>query len=95
MKKKYELTSEFIEVSGKKLYRIKALVSFGVVNKGDLGGYVESEDNLSQLSDAWVFDDAMVFDEAQVFDDAWVFGKARIFNEAQVFGKVRLFVDIR
>lgn len=42
--KKYELTGEFIEHwSGKKLYRIRSLVSFGVVVAGQLGGFVESE----------------------------------------------------
>ena len=44
--KKYELTDEFIELcSGKKLYRIRALVTFGVVVAGQLGGFVESEKN--------------------------------------------------
>jgi hypothetical protein len=28
------------------LYRIEALKDFGDVKKGDLGGYVQSEDNL-------------------------------------------------
>lgn len=39
--KKYELTAEFIEQWGKKLFRIKALISFGSVEAGELGGYVE------------------------------------------------------
>lgn len=45
--KKYELTAEFIEKWGKKLFRIKALISFGSVEAGELGGYVEKEDNLA------------------------------------------------
>ena len=36
--KKYELTDEFITLSGKKLYRIKALIAFGDVDAGDIGG---------------------------------------------------------
>ena len=40
--KKFELTSEFItNVFGVKLFRIRALVEFGNVCKGELGGYVE------------------------------------------------------
>lgn len=50
--KKYELTAEFIEKWGKKLFRIKALISFGSVEAGKLGGYVEKEDNLAQDGDA-------------------------------------------
>lgn len=46
--KKFELTTDYIIVSGKKLFRIKALIQFGNVNPGDLGGYVEKEENLDQ-----------------------------------------------
>lgn len=50
--KKYELTSEYVEFDGRKLYRIKALKSFylcGLTVKAEaLGGYIEKEENLSQ-----------------------------------------------
>lgn len=53
--KKFELTTEFItNAFGKKLFRIKALVEFGDVKAGELGGYVEKEENVSQDGDAWV-----------------------------------------
>ena len=40
--KKFELTAEFVtNVFGKKLFRIKALVAFGNVEKGELGGYAK------------------------------------------------------
>ena len=58
--KKYELTAEFIEKWGKKLFRIKALISFGSVEVGELGGYVEKEDNLAQTGNAWVYGNAEV-----------------------------------
>lgn len=68
--KKYELTAEFIEKWGKKLFRIKALIGFGSVEAGELGGYVEKEDNLAQNGNAWVFDDAEVYGNARVFGNA-------------------------
>ena len=74
--KKYELTAEFIEKWGKKLFRIKALIGFGSVEAGELGGYVEKEDNLAQNGNAWVFDDAEVYGNARVYGDAWVCGNA-------------------
>lgn len=44
MVKKYELTSNFkIDLFGRKVFQIKALVSFGSVTAGDLGGWIESE----------------------------------------------------
>ena len=48
MEKKYKLTKESINRWGKTLYRIEALKDFGNVKKGDKGGYIESEVNLSQ-----------------------------------------------
>ena len=68
--KKYELTAEFIEKWGKKLFRIKALISFGSVEVGELGGYVEKEDNLAQTGDAWVYGNARVCGNARVYGDA-------------------------
>jgi hypothetical protein len=53
--KKYELTNEKIKYGEKTLYRIKALRTFGLVNEGDLGGFVKSEDNLSHCN-CWIFD---------------------------------------
>lgn len=58
--KKYELTNECITFTGRKLYRIKALVDFGDVKAGELGGYIEKEDNLSHDGNAWVSDNAKV-----------------------------------
>lgn len=64
---KYKLTNEsMINAAGKKLFRIKALVDieeYGV-KKGDLGGWIEKEDNLSQSGNAWIFGEAKVYDDA-------------------------------
>lgn len=50
MIKKFELDlSSKITAWGMELFRIRALISFGDVKKGDLGGYVEKEDNLKPL----------------------------------------------
>lgn len=69
--KKFELTTEFItNAFGKKLFRIKALVEFGDVKAGELGGYVEKEENVSQDGNAWVSGDARVSGNARVSGDA-------------------------
>ena len=86
--KKYELTGEFIEHwSGKKLYRIRALVSFGVVVTGQLGGFVESEKNLDQSlsGNAWVYGDARVSGDAEVYGDARVRSYAVIYERKMIF----------
>lgn len=68
--KKYELTSETKVISGVKLHRIKALMSFGNVMKGELGGWIESEKNLSQDGNARVGGNARVSGDATVRKDA-------------------------
>ena len=59
--KKYELTTSTKTVLGRKLFQIKALVSFEDVEVGDLGGYIEKEDNLDHNGNAWILGDACVF----------------------------------
>ena len=91
--KKFELTSETKVVLGKTLYRIKALMSFGSVSKGDKGGWIEKESNLSVYGNAWVSGDAWVFGNAEVFGNARVFGKARVSGDARVSGYARVSGD--
>lgn len=75
--KKFELTAEFVtNVFGKKLFRIKALVAFGNVEKGELGGFIEKEDNLSHDGNAWVYGNAQVYGDARVSGNAQVSGNA-------------------
>lgn len=78
--KKFELTTDSIDVNGVKLFRIKSLVDFGYVKAGTIGGYVEREENLSQNGNAWVYGNA------RVYDNAWVYGDARVYDNADVHG---------
>ena len=81
--KKFELTAEFVtNIFGKKLFRIKALVAFCDVEKGELGGFIEKEDNLSHSGDAWVYGDAQVYGNA---DYAVVTGFGRYFRATTFF----------
>ena len=83
--KKYELTSETKVFLGKTLYRIKALVQFGNVNAGDLGGWIEKEENLSQYGNAWVSGNAEVYGNAEVSGNARVSGNAEVCKIGTVF----------
>jgi hypothetical protein len=87
MDKKYELTAESVEFNGKQLYRIRALKDFGGIKAGDLGGYIESENNLDQSGEAWVGGHALVSDEARVSGNAQVIGNAQVSGEAWVSGR--------
>ena len=86
MEKKYILTSETKEVNNHILHRIKALKDFGDVKKGDLGGWLENESNLSQEGNCWVSENAAVYGAAWVSDDAQVHGNARVYGTAWIVG---------
>jgi len=92
---KYKLTKQKIEHNGRTLYRIQALKPFGDVDEGDLGGYIESEKNLSQDGGCWVYGDAKVYGDAQVFDDARVFGDAKVYGDALVYGDAQVYGNAR
>ncbi len=70
--KKYMLAKdEFrVEPNGVILYRVKALRDipniYRTVKKGEWGGFVQSESNLDQYSDSWIFDDSVAKDNAQI-----------------------------
>lgn len=81
--KKYKLTKNNVNHFGSLgYYRIKALKDFGNVKKGDIGGYVENEDNLSQYGDCWIYDDAKVYGNAKVCDNAKIYERAKIHGNA-------------
>lgn len=103
MNTKYEFTGETKIVKGVTLHRIKALKDFGKIRKGDIGGWIEAERNLSIYNTAWVFGQAQVYDNAfvaegaivadraQIRGDASIYGNAGIYNEAQVYETARIF----
>lgn len=95
--KKYELVKEDTKtfVDGNAIYRIRALKDFGDVKAGDLGGYIEKEENLSQEGNCWVYDNAKVFDNVQVFDNAKIYGEVRVFDNAKVYENAEIFGDGR
>ena len=78
--KKYEMTSDKLILGDHTLYRVRALLTFGRITEGDIGGYIESEDNLSHKGLCWVFDDA------KVYGNALVRGNAEVYDEAEVYG---------
>lgn len=39
---------------------------------GELGGYVEKEENLSHKGSAWISDDALVYDNMIILGNAWI-----------------------
>lgn len=91
MEKKYEMIPEG------NLFRIKALRPFGDVRRGQLGGLIEKEYNLSHKGDCWIYSNAVVKNNARVYDnakikgDAYVCCNAKIYGDAVIQGSVSVF----
>lgn len=103
--RKYELTKNMMVYYYTVLYQIRAVKDFKpgekdddhpIVKKGDLGGWIEGEENLSHEGNCWVEDNAMVFGNAKVHDDAIVsenanvYGNAEVYDSALVYGNAKV-----
>ena len=92
MMKKYILTDISKEIDNSILYRIKAMTNIFnkdgklIVAESSLGGFIESESNLSQDGISWVAREACVFNDAIVKDDALVTGNAVISGKSIISG---------
>lgn len=94
--KKFELVDDdTVVVDGVTLYRVRAVRDFGgtrrgrrvVVKRGELGGYVASEDCLSQEGLAWVYSEAKIV-------DGYVTGSSSLFGRSVLKGGGRLVHDV-
>ena len=90
--KKYKLLGTDTKIFlGRTLFRIQALASFSDVQQGDLGGYIEREENLAHEGNAWVYDDAYVYDNARVCDNARIYGDAQVCDNAHICDNAQIY----
>lgn len=99
MSKKYKLTKETKTIQGKSgpvtLHRIRALSTFGDIQKGELGGWIESDKNLSQDGEAFVYEESQVYGNAHVEGNAEIRGNAKVFENARVYGNAHVYDDVK
>lgn len=84
MKKKYKMIPEG------SMFRVEALRNFGLVKKGDVGGLVENELNLSHNGTCWVYDNAKISGDAVICGNARVWDKARVYGAAEICGSAEV-----
>ena len=96
MEKKYELikSSATCGYDNRPLYRIKATKDFGDVKIGDVGGFVESEKNLSHEGDCWIYSNARVYDNASIENGAKVYNRCIVCDNAIVKDNARLIGSV-
>ena len=76
---KYEITPISKRILGHTVYRVRLLRDLLDLHEGSLGGWIESESNLSQEGDCWVGNEA-VLNNAVIKDNAHVCGNSRVFG---------------
>lgn len=87
---KYEMTEETMSYHGRTLHRIRALIDMldengeVEIHAGELGGWIENEENLEQDGGCWVCSGAIVYDGARVHENARVCDAATIFGNALI-----------
>lgn len=100
----YAFTGETMEVNGHTLHRIIAIKDFLchkdiLIEKGTIGGWIESENNLVQGVSAWVGCNAKVYGEAivrcgaLVTENAVVYDKAIVADRAFITGNARVYEE--
>ena len=82
---KYEFTGETKKHYDHTLHRIRRL------SDGKIGGWIESEDNLSQDGNCWVDGEAMVYDYAIVSGNAQIYDHARVDHYSKVYGNAKIY----
>ena len=86
--KKYEFTGEIMVHEGITLRRIRR------ISDNLIGGWIESEENLSQKGDCFIFDNAKVYGNAKVSGNASVFSNAKIYGNAIIRQNARVYGDV-
>ena len=89
--RKYEITNITMEFEGRVLHRIRALKDFSDVKAGDLGGWVSSENNLSQYGNCWVYNNAMCMDNSRMFDNSKMYNGSRMFGNSRMHNNSKMF----
>jgi hypothetical protein len=84
---KYEFTGETKDIQNCTVRQIRR------ISDGEIGGWIESEKNLSHEGDCWIGDNACVYGDANVSGNSWVSGNAKVYGDANVYGNACVFGD--
>lgn len=92
--KKYGFTGKEIIVTTKKYIEYRKIIKEHKLKQiirlsdGLVGGYIESEENLSHSGTSFVYDNAKVYGSAKVCDNASIYNEVTIYDNAMICGNV-------
>lgn len=97
MNRKFEFTGQTRDFDGTRLHQIRALrrLELSDIHPGDLGGWLEHEENLSHDGECWVYPEAIVCGQARVEGDSRLHDRAVVKGNATVRGFSLLHHDSR
>ena len=84
----YDEVGEITECSV--LYQIRALRDLPGVKAGDLGGFIETENNLSQDGECWVYPHSFIFGESRIAGNAKVAGFTKVYD-SEIYGSACIY----
>lgn len=98
--KKFEFTGRTRTLfNGTVIHQIRALVDIDIgwamVRAGQNGGWVENENNLSDIGNSWICENAVVTGNAKVSDNAIIYGNAKVWGNAAVCGNACIHGNVR
>ena len=92
MNKKYEFTNVVMEVVSDTtcektlLHQIISLIDIGDISAGTVGGFIESEENLSHDGNCWVGECGIAMGNSRVYEDAVVTSYGIVKDNANIHG---------
>lgn len=95
--KKYEFTGKEVILTSKKYINNRLVIKEHILKQiirlsdGLIGGYIESEENLSHSGTCFVYDNAMLCGNVIVTDNASVFGNAFLQGDVLLSGKSKVY----
>ena len=89
--RKYKITNNTMEFEGRTLYRIRALKDFSNIKKGDLGGWIQTEDNLSQEGYCWIYNNAKCMDSARIYDNSCMYDNSEMRGNSKMYDNSKLY----
>lgn len=93
MEKKYIFSDKVKVVNDRTLHQIQAVRSFGEVKAGDIGGFIESESNLSHDGDCWVGFESIIGRQTYVKGNVLIGRYTSVGDQVEIDDNVRIGDD--
>lgn len=92
--RKYDFTGKTLIHCGTEYRQIISLKSFGSVSENEIGGFIQTEKNLSHFGNCWVKDSSKIGEDALIYGNAVVEGNVIVLGNSHIFGSAHLSENV-